>query len=72
MLQYDYRRTEDMTYIVPLRGARRGLAGMQYHGRASQVRCGVLDGEKIVALCRKFGIFHKIGHKIISRYNDRG
>lgn len=28
----------------------------------------VLDGEKIAALCREFGISRKTGHKIISRY----
>ncbi|MBD9452274.1 helix-turn-helix domain-containing protein, partial [Rhizobium sp. RHZ02] len=27
----------------------------------------VLDGEKIAALCREFGISRKTGHKIISR-----
>ncbi|MGR9174678.1 integrase core domain-containing protein [Rhizobium leguminosarum] len=32
----------------------------------------VLDGEKIAALCREFGISRKTGHKIISRYNDSG
>ena len=32
----------------------------------------VLDGEKIAALCREFGISRKSGHKIISRYNDSG
>ena len=32
----------------------------------------VLDGEKIAALCREFGISRKTGHKIISRYNASG
>ena len=32
----------------------------------------VLDGEKIAALCREFGISRKTGYKIISRYNDSG
>ncbi|NTH17797.1 helix-turn-helix domain containing protein, partial [Agrobacterium rhizogenes] len=32
----------------------------------------ILDGEKIAALCREFGISRKTGHKIISRYNDSG
>ncbi|MDP9808535.1 putative transposase [Rhizobium tibeticum] len=32
----------------------------------------VLDGEKIAALCREFGISRKTGHKIISSYNDSG
>ncbi|TCU21563.1 homeodomain-containing protein [Rhizobium laguerreae] len=32
----------------------------------------VLDGEKIAALCREFGISRKTGHKIISRYNACG
>lgn len=32
----------------------------------------VLDGEKIAALCREFGISRKTGHKIINRYNDSG
>ncbi|GAJ91334.1 putative transposase, partial [Rhizobium rhizogenes NBRC 13257] len=30
----------------------------------------ILDGEKIAALCREFGISRKTGHKIINRYND--
>jgi putative transposase len=32
----------------------------------------VLDGEKVAALCREFGISRKTGYKIISRYNDSG
>ncbi|UWM80194.1 integrase core domain-containing protein [Rhizobium sp. SRDI969] len=32
----------------------------------------VLDGEKIAAQCREFGISRKTGHKIISRYNACG
>lgn len=32
----------------------------------------ILDGEKIAALCREFGISRKTGHKIINRYNDSG
>ena len=32
----------------------------------------VLDGEKIAALCREFGISRKTGHNIISRYNACG
>ncbi|MFC5989963.1 helix-turn-helix domain-containing protein [Limoniibacter endophyticus] len=31
-----------------------------------------MDGEKIAALCREFGISRKTGHKIISRCNDSG
>ena len=31
-----------------------------------------LDGEKIAALCREFGISRVTGHKIIDRYRDCG
>ena len=31
-----------------------------------------LDGEKIAALCREFGISRVTGHKIIDRYRDSG
>ncbi len=31
-----------------------------------------LDGEKIAALCREFGISRVAGHSIIDRYRDRG
>ena len=32
----------------------------------------LLDGEKMAALCREFGISRKTGYKIIGRYNDSG
>jgi putative transposase len=32
----------------------------------------LLDGEKMAALCRDFGIARKTGYKILSRYNDCG
>ncbi len=31
-----------------------------------------LDGEKIAALCREFGISRVTGHKIIDRYRESG
>ena len=31
-----------------------------------------LDGEKIAALCRDFGISRVTGHKIIDRYRESG
>ncbi|RUU95289.1 IS481 family transposase [Mesorhizobium sp. M6A.T.Cr.TU.017.01.1.1] len=32
----------------------------------------LLDGEKMAALCREFGISRKTGYKLIDRYNDSG
>src|SRR5947207_9891739 len=32
----------------------------------------LLDGEKMAALCREFGISRKTGYKIITRYNSCG
>src|SRR5215204_5717287 len=32
----------------------------------------VLDGEKMAALCREFGISRKTGYKLVNRYNDSG
>jgi putative transposase len=32
----------------------------------------LLDGEKMVVLCREFGISRKTGYKLINRYNDSG
>src|SRR5207302_7430771 len=31
-----------------------------------------LDGEKMAALCRQFGISRKTGYKILTRYNEIG
>ena len=31
-----------------------------------------LDGEKMTALCRQFGISRKTGYKILTRYNEIG
>ena len=31
-----------------------------------------LDGEKIAALCREFGISRVTGHKILDRYRESG
>ena len=33
---------------------------------------GLLDGEKMAALCRRFGVSRKTGYKILHRYNDCG
>ena len=33
---------------------------------------GLLDGEKMAALCREFGISRKTGYKIFDRYKDCG
>jgi hypothetical protein len=32
----------------------------------------LLDGDKMAALCREFGISRKTGYKIVNRYNDSG
>ena len=32
----------------------------------------LLDGEKMSAVCREFGVSRKTGHKIFNRYNDFG
>ena len=32
----------------------------------------LLDGEKMVPLCREFGISRKAGHKVFNRYKDCG
>ena len=32
----------------------------------------LLDGEKIAAVCREFGISRKTGYKIFNRYKDEG
>ncbi len=32
----------------------------------------VLDGEKMAAVCREFGISRKTGYKIFQRYKDEG
>ena len=32
----------------------------------------LLDGEKMAALCREFGIFRKTGYKIYHRHKDSG
>jgi len=32
----------------------------------------LLDGEKMAALCREFGISRKTGYKIYHRYKDSG
>jgi putative transposase len=33
---------------------------------------GLLDGEKMAVLCRRFGVSHKTGYKILERYNSCG
>jgi putative transposase len=33
---------------------------------------GLLDGEKIAVLCRRFGVSWKTGYKILDRYNSCG
>src|SRR5947207_7059297 len=33
---------------------------------------GLLDGEKMAVLCRRFGISRKTGYKILNRYNSCG
>jgi hypothetical protein len=33
---------------------------------------GLLDGEKMAVLCRRFGISRKTGYKILNRYNSYG
>src|SRR3979490_472406 len=33
---------------------------------------GLLDGEKMAALCRQFGVSRKTGYKILNRYNSCG
>jgi putative transposase len=33
---------------------------------------GLLDGEKMAALCRRFGVSRKTGYKILNRYNSCG
>ncbi len=33
---------------------------------------GLLDGEKMAVLCRRFGISRKTGYKILDRYNSCG
>jgi transposase len=33
---------------------------------------GLLDGEKMAALCRRFGISRKTGYKMLDRYNNCG
>jgi putative transposase len=33
---------------------------------------GLLDGEKMTVLCRRFGISRKTGYKILNRYNSCG
>jgi len=33
---------------------------------------GLLDGEKMAVLCRRFGVSHKPGYKILERYNSCG
>jgi len=33
---------------------------------------GLLDGEKMAALCRRFGVSRKTGYKILHLYNDCG
>lgn len=32
----------------------------------------ILDGEKMSAVCREFGISRKTGYKIFNRYKDEG
>lgn len=65
--------TGDMGYTFGLCEESEGaLAGVQPHGERLKFVARVLDGEKIAAQCREFGISRKTGHKIISRYNDSG
>jgi len=33
---------------------------------------GLLDGEKMAVLCRRFGVSRKTGYKILDRYNSCG
>ena len=33
---------------------------------------GLLDGEKMAVLCRRFGVSRKTGYKILERYNSCG
>jgi len=33
---------------------------------------GLLDGEKMAVLCRRSGVSHKTGYKILERYNSCG
>jgi putative transposase len=33
---------------------------------------GLLDGEKMAVLCRRFDISRKTGYKILNRYNSCG
>ena len=33
---------------------------------------GLLDGEKMAVLCRRFGVSRKTGYKILERYNRCG
>ena len=33
---------------------------------------GLLDGEKMSVLCRRFGVSRKTGYKILARYNSCG
>src|SRR5947207_14424891 len=33
---------------------------------------GLLDGEKMAVMCRRFGVSRKTGYKILDRYNSCG